>query len=50
MSENLRILAKYSEAMEAGNGDAVYEFWSPDFHTHVADRVSPGVETDLFGK
>ena len=46
MSENLRILAKYSEAMEAGNGDAVYEFWSPDFHTHVADRVSPGVVTD----
>jgi steroid delta-isomerase-like uncharacterized protein len=46
MSENLRILAKYSEAMEAGNGDAVYEFWSEDFHTHVADRVAGGENTD----
>ena len=47
MSENLRILAKYSEAMEAGNGDAVYEFWSEDFHTHVADRVTGGENTDI---
>ena len=41
MSENLRLLAKYSAAMEAGDGDAVYEFWSPDFHSHVTERVAP---------
>jgi predicted ester cyclase len=40
MSDNLRMLGKYSAAMEAGNTDAVYEFWSEDFHTHVADRVA----------
>ena len=28
MSENLRMLGKYSAAMEAGDTDAVFEFWS----------------------
>ncbi len=41
MSENLRILAKYSEAMESGDTDAVYEFWAPDFQSHVTSRVRP---------
>jgi steroid delta-isomerase-like uncharacterized protein len=41
MSENLRVLARYSEAMESGDTDAVYEFWTPDFHSHVTERVSP---------
>ena len=41
MSENLRVLAKYSAAMESGAGEAVYEFFSADFHSHVAERVSP---------
>lgn len=41
MSENLRILAKYSAAMESGDTDAVYEFWAPDFQSHVTSRVSP---------
>ena len=41
MSDNLRTLAKYSDAMEAGNTEAVFEFWSKDFHSHVTERVSP---------
>jgi len=39
MSDNLRTLAKYSEAMESGNTEAVYEFWAPEFHSHVTSRV-----------
>ena len=42
VSENLRLLGKYGAAMESGDGDAVYEFsFSEDFHSHVAERVSP---------
>jgi len=41
MSDNLRTLAKYSEAMESGNTEAVYEFWAPEFHSHVTSRVAP---------
>jgi len=48
MSDNLRILGKYSAAMEAGDTDAVYEFWSEDFESHVTGRVSPdSVGTDI---
>jgi steroid delta-isomerase-like uncharacterized protein len=50
MSDNLRMLGKYSAAMEAGETDAVYEFWSDDFLTHVTERVSPDrVGTDVRG-
>jgi steroid delta-isomerase-like uncharacterized protein len=50
MSENLRLLAKYSAAMDAGDTDAVYEFWAPEFHSHVTTRVSPDqVGTDVRG-
>ena len=41
MSDNLRMLAKYSEAMGSGSTDAVYEFWAPEFHSHVTSRVAP---------
>jgi predicted ester cyclase len=41
VSENLRILAKYSAAMESGDTEAVYEFWAPDFQSHVTSRVTP---------
>jgi predicted ester cyclase len=41
MSDNLRTLAKYSEAMDAGDTEAVYEFWAPEFHSHVTSRVAP---------
>jgi len=41
MSDNLRTLAKYSEAMEAGDTAAVYDFWAPEFHSHVTSRVAP---------
>lgn len=51
MSDNLRLLAKYSEAMDAGDSHAVYEFWSEDFHSHVTERVSPErVGTDVHGE
>jgi predicted ester cyclase len=35
------MLAKYSEAMESGDTEAVYAFWAPEFHSHVTSRVSP---------
>ncbi len=41
MSENLRVLGKYSAAMEAGDSNAVFEFWSDHFVSHVTERVSP---------
>ncbi|HEX4492436.1 MAG TPA: ester cyclase [Acidimicrobiia bacterium] len=43
MSENLRILGAYSAAMERGDRDAVFEYWSPDFVSHVTERVAPDV-------
>ncbi len=51
MSDNLRLLAKYSAAMDSGDTEAVYEFWSPDFHSHVTERVSPErVGSDVRGE
>lgn len=51
MSENLRILGEYSAAMESGDGDAVFAFWSQDFHSHVTTRVSPDkVGSDVRGE
>lgn len=41
MSENLKILGAYSDAMFGGDTDAVYEFWAPEFHSHVTERVAP---------
>jgi predicted ester cyclase len=41
MSDNLRTLAQYSEAMDSGDTEAVYEFWAPEFRSHVTSRVAP---------
>ena len=41
MSENLRLLADYSTAMEAGDQEAVFAFFAPEFTSHVTERVSP---------
>lgn len=41
MSDNLRLLGKYSAAMDSGDTEAVFEFFSPDFHSHVTGRVNP---------
>ena len=41
MSGNLRILAEYSRRMAAGDHDAVYEYFAPDFVSHVTARVNP---------
>ncbi|MGO9458415.1 MAG: ester cyclase [Acidimicrobiales bacterium] len=51
MSDNLRMLGKYSAAMGSGDTEAVYEFFSPDFCSHVTERVSPGrVGEDVRGE
>ena len=51
MSDNLRLLGKYSRAMQTGDSEAVFEFFSDDFHSHVAERVSPErVGTDVRGE
>ena len=50
MSANLRMLGAYSAAMEAGDTEAVFSFWSPDFVSHVTERVAPGrVGSDVRG-
>ena len=51
MSENLKLLGDYSQAMEAGDEGAVFAFFSPEFHSHVTQRVSPDtVGTDIRGE
>jgi predicted ester cyclase len=51
VSENLRLLAKYSAAMESGDSEAVFEFFAPDFRSHVTARVTPDrVEEDIRGE
>ena len=35
------MLAAYSDAMFVGDTEAVYEFWAPEFHSHVTERVAP---------
>ena len=50
MSANLATLAAYSDAMFAGDQEAVFAFWAPEFHSHVTDRVAPDkVGTDVRG-
>ena len=51
MSANLAMLGAYSNAMFAGDENAVFEYWSPDFVSHVTDRVAPSMAgTDIFSK
>jgi len=51
ISENLRLLAKYRAATDVGDTDAVYEFRSESFHSHVTGRVTPDkVGTDVRGE
>lgn len=33
--------AQYSEAMESSDTEAVYDFWAPEFHSHVTSQVAP---------
>jgi len=50
MSDNLRIIGAYSAAMERGDREAVFEFWAPEFMSHVTQRVAPeAVGTDVRG-
>jgi predicted ester cyclase len=51
MSENLAMLGAYSDAMARGDRDAVFEYWAPEFHSHVTERVNPAVVgTDVRGQ
>ena len=51
MSENLKLLGAYSDAMAAGDEEAVFAFFAPDFHSHVTERVNPdAVGTDIRGE
>jgi predicted ester cyclase len=51
MSENLAILGAYSDAMARGDREAVFEYWSPDFVSHVTERVNPAmVGSDVRGQ
>ena len=50
MSENLAMLAAYSDAMFRGDEEAVFASWAPEFHSHVTTRVNPdAVGTDVRG-
>ena len=50
MSENLKTLAEYSDAMFAGDREAVFAHWAPEFTSHVTERVAPeAVGTDVRG-
>jgi predicted ester cyclase len=50
MSENLKLLGAYSEAMAAGDEEAVFAFFAPEFSSHVTARVNPdAVGTDIRG-
>lgn len=45
---NLQILARYSTRMLAGDYDAVFDFFAPEFTSHVTARVNPeAVGTDI---
>ena len=51
MSDNLKLLGAYSDAMAAGDRDAVFSYFAPDFHSHVTHRVNPdAVGTDIRGE
>jgi predicted ester cyclase len=51
MSENLKLLGAYSQAMESGDEEAVFAFFAPEFTSHVAPRVNPEVVgTDIRGE
>jgi predicted ester cyclase len=51
MSENLNLLGAYSTAMEAGDEEAVFAFFAPEFISHVTRRVNPdAVGTDIRGQ
>jgi predicted ester cyclase len=48
MSKNLTRLGEYSARMSAGDYDAVYELFAPEFVSHVTSRVNPeAVGTDI---
>ena len=51
MSENLKLLGAYSEAMASGDEEAVFAFFAPEFASHVTARVNPdAVDTDIRGE
>lgn len=41
MSDTSKLLGEYSQAMEAGDEEAVFAFFAPEFTSHVTARVNP---------
>ena len=39
---NLARLGEYSARMAAGDYDAVYDYFAPEFVSHTTERISPG--------
>jgi predicted ester cyclase len=51
MSKNLALLGAYSDAMARGDREAVFEFFAPEFTSHVTERVNPDdVGSDIRGQ
>lgn len=51
MSNNLKLLGEYSDAMADGDEQAVFSFFAPEFMSHVTARVNPdAVGTDIRGE
>ena len=47
-SKNMRVYEEYTDRIRKGDLQAVYDFFAPDFHTHVTRRVAPEfVGTDI---
>src|SRR5262245_59889489 len=47
-NDNMARLGAYSARMAAGDYDAVFEYFAPDFMSHATERVSPAaVGTDI---
>lgn len=40
-SRNVNIFVEYTDRIKNGDTDAVYEFFAPDFSSHVVRRVAP---------
>jgi steroid delta-isomerase-like uncharacterized protein len=46
--KNSKIFAEYTERIKNGDTDAVYEYFAPEFYSHVAKRVAPeSLEFDI---
>ena len=40
-SDNVKIFVEYTDRVKNGDTGAVYEFFGPEFFSHVVRRVAP---------